>query len=1073
MTLHESDVEEAALSWFGELGYAVEHGPQLSPPACRDDDGADRRASFAEVVLVGRLRAAIRRLNPAIPEEAREEALRKVLRVGTPSLAQTNRAFHRMLRDGVPVEYPRSDGSIAGDHVRLVNFGDASANDWLAVNQLTVIEGLSACGQAQTGQHKRRPDIVIFLNGLPLGLIELKNAADEEATIWSAYAQLQTYKAAIPSLLHYNAVLVVSDGLQARIGSLTANQEWFKVWRAIDGEAGWPSKAPKGTLELEVLVRGVFERQRFLELLQHFIVFEEDADSGALHKIIAGYHQFHAVNAAVQETLRASGMTERKGFREDRGTYWVGRMHGGQPGDRRAGVVWHTQGSGKSLTMLFFAARIIRESVMRNPTLVVLTDRNDLDDQLFGQFQRCADILGQTPVQAANRDKLRELLAVASGGVVFTTLQKFLPEKGETMPCLSERRNIIVITDEAHRSQYDLIDGLARHLRDALPNASFIGFTGTPIEKTDANTRAIFGDYISIYDIQRAVADKATLPIYYESRISKLALNAAALPKLDEDFDEITEGEEPTQKEKLKSKWAALEALVGDPKRLALIAADLVAHFEKRLEAMDGKAMIVCMSRRIAVDLYKALITLRPDWASARDDEIEAEKGKTCVVKVVMTGSADDGPDWQPHIRSKDKRRKLANRFKDSRDPFRIVIVRDMWLTGFDAPCLHTMYADKPMQGHGLMQAIARVNRVFRDKPGGLVVDYLGLADQLKRAVANYTENGGTGEAAFDTAQAIAVMLEKHGIACDMLHHFEWAQWTTGRAAERLALIPAGQERILEQVDGKKRWLQVVAELSRAFALCAASDEATEIRDDVSFFQALQAALNKQGGPSTHSPDQIDAAVRQLVSNAITPEGQIIDVFTAAGLSKPDISILSDQFLAEVRGLKHKNVAAELLEKLLKGELKVRSQRNLVQSQLFSEKLKKTLNAYHNRAISTMQVLEELIALARELAAATRRGQDLGLTDDEVAFYDALAANESAVLAMGDKQLRVIAAELISKVRQSVSIDWTLRESARARIRVLVKRILNKYGYPPDLQEEAVKTVLAQAQLLSEAWATG
>lgn len=1056
MNLNESIVEDAALAWFGELGYALAHGPHLAP-----GEPAAERASFSEVVLAGRLRAAIRRLNPAIPEEAREEALRKLLRVGTPSLAQTNRAFHRMLRDGVPVEYPRPDGSIAGDHLRLVDFDDAGANDWLAVNQFTVIEG----------QHRRRPDIVIFLNGLPLGLIELKNATDDEATIWSAYAQLQTYKAAIPSLLHYNAALVVSDGLQARIGSLTATQEWFKVWRAIDGQAGLPTEAPKSALELEVLVRGVFERQRFLELLQHFIVFEEDADSGALHKIIAGYHQFHAVNAAVQETLRASGMTESKVLREDTGTYWAGRMHGGKPGDRRAGVVWHTQGSGKSLTMLFFAARIIRERAMRNPTLVVLTDRNDLDDQLFGQFQRCADILGQTPVQAASREKLRELLAVASGGVVFTTIQKFLPEKGETMPCLSERRNVVVITDEAHRSQYDLIDGLARHLRDALPNASFIGFTGTPIEKTDANTRAIFGDYISIYDIQRAVADKATVPIYYESRISRLALNAAALPKLDEEFDEITEAEEPAQKEKLKSKWAALEALVGDPGRLALIAADLVAHFEKRLEAMDGKAMIVCMSRRIAVALYQALITLRPDWASASDDEIEVEKGKTCVVKVVMTGSAEDGPDWQPHIRSKDKRRKLANRFKDSRDPFRIVIVRDMWLTGFDAPCLHTMYADKPMQGHGLMQAIARVNRVFRDKPGGLVVDYLGLADQLKRAVANYTENGGTGNATVDTAQAIAVMREKHGIACDMLHHFKWNQWTTGKAADRLALIPAGQEHILAQEDGKKRWLQLVSELSRAFALCAASDEAAAIRDDVSFFQALQAALSKQGGGGRQTPDQIDAAVRQLVSKAITPAGQIIDVFTAAGLAKPDISILSDQFLAEVRGLKHKNVAAELLEKLLKGELKVRSRRNLVQSQLFSEKLKKTLNAYHNRAISTMQLLEELITLARELDAATRRGQDLGLSDDEVAFYDALAANESAVLAMGDERLRVIAAELISKVRQSVSIDWTLRESARARIRVLVKRILNRYGYPPDLQEEAVKTVLAQAELLSDAWA--
>jgi len=1048
MTLTESIVEDATLEWFGELGYAVGNGPHLAP-----GEPAAERDSFSEVVLVGRLRDAVRRLNLFIPEEAREEALRKVLRVGTPSLTQTNRAFHRMLRDGVPVEYARPDGSIAGDHVRLVDFDDVGANDWMAVNQLTVIEG----------QHNRRPDIVIFINGLPLGLIELKNASDESATIWSAYAQLQTYKAEIPALLHYNAALVVSDGLQARMGSITANQEWFKVWRTIDGEGD----APKTALELEVLVRGVFERKRFLDLLQHFIVFEEDPDTGALHKIIAGYHQFHAVNAAVEETVRASGMTETRGSREDPGTYWAGKMSGGKPGDRRAGVVWHTQGSGKSFSMLFFASRVVRYPAMQNPTLVVLTDRNDLDDQLFGQFQRCHDILGQMPVQARDREHLRELLAVASGGVIFTTIQKFLPEKGEKMPALSNRRNIIVIADEAHRSQYDLIDGLARHMRDALPQASFIGFTGTPIEKTDANTRAIFGDYISIYDIQRAVADKATVPIYYESRISKLSLNAAALPNLDAEFEEITEGEELTKKEKLKTKWAALEALVGDPKRIALIAADLVAHFEKRVEAMDGKAMVVCMSRRICVDLHNALVALRPDWASAKDDDAEAEKNKSCLVKVVMTGSADDGPDWQPHIRSKDKRRKLANRFKDSRDPFRIVIVRDMWLTGFDAPCLHTMYADKPMQGHGLMQAIARVNRVFRDKPGGLVVDYLGLADQLKRALATYTESGGQGDPTYDTRQAVAVLLEKHGIACDMLHGFDWSKWTTGKPAERLALIPAGQEHILEQEDGKKRFVQVVTELSRAFALCAASDEATDIRDGVSFFQAIQAALGKQSTNTKKTPEQIDAAIRQLVSTAITTDGQVIDVFTAAGLKQPDIGILDDRFLAEVRGLKYKNVAAELLEKLLKDELKVRSKRNLVQSHGFSEKLKKTLNAYHNRAISTMEVIEELIKLAKEVQES---GNRTGLTSDEWAFYDALATNGSAKQAMGDDKLKVIAAELITKVRQSVTIDWTLRESARARIKVMVKRILKKYGYPPDLQEEAVRTVLAQAELLCAEW---
>ncbi|MEY3775401.1 MAG: Type restriction enzyme protein [Verrucomicrobiota bacterium] len=1048
MSLNESIVEEAALTWFGELGYAVGHGPHLAPGEPKAE-----RDGFGEVVLVGRLREAIRRLNPAIPEEAREEALRKVLRVATTSLVQTNRSFHRLLRDGVDVEYARPDGSIKGDKARLVDFADVRANDWFVVNQFTVIEA----------GHNRRPDVIVFVNGLPLALIELKNAADEDATIWSAYAQLQTYKAEVPSLLHYNAALVVSDGLQARMGSLTANQEWFKVWRTITGEGD----APKSALELETLVRGVFDRQRFLDLLQHFIVFEEDIDSGALHKIIAGYHQFHAVNAAVEETVRASGMTESGVMREDPGRYWAGRMHGGKPGDRRAGVVWHTQGSGKSFTMLFFAARVIRESAMQNPTLVVLTDRNDLDDQLFGQFQRCHDILGQMPVQAESREHLAELLKRASGGVVFTTIHKFMPEGGGQMAALSGRENIVVIADEAHRSQYgfggrvnekgEMSYGFASNLRDALPNASFIGFTGTPIEKTDANTRTVFGDYISIYDIQRAVADEATKPIYYESRIAKLALNAAELPKLDAEFEEITEGEELTKKEKLKTKWAALEALVGDPKRIALIAADLVTHFEKRVEAMDGKAMIVCMSRRICVDLFNALIKLRPEW--------EAE-----TLKVVMTGSAEDGPEWQRHIGNKEKRRKLANRFKDAKDPFKIVIVRDMWLTGFDAPCLHTMYADKPMQGHGLMQAIARVNRVFKDKPGGLIVDYLGLADQLKRALATYTESGGQGSPTYDTKQAIAVMHEKHGIASDMLHGFNWDKWTTGTPTERLQLIPAGQEHILEQEDGKKRWVQVIAELSQAFALCSATDEATALRDDVSFFQALQAALNKKSDAHRKSPEQIDAAIRQLVSKAITTEGEIIDVFTAAGLKKPDIGILSPQFLAEVRGLKHKNVAAELLGKLLKDELKVRSKKNLVQSQSFAEKLKKTLNAYHNRAISTMEVIEELIELAKEMDAATKRGVNMGLTDDEVAFYDALAANESAVKAMGDDKLKVIAAELITQVRKSVTIDWSLRESARAKIRVMVRRILNKYGYPPDLQEEAVKTVLQQAELLCADW---
>jgi type I restriction enzyme R subunit len=801
------------------------------------------------------------------------------------------------------------------------------------------------------------------------------------------------------------------------------------------------------------MIRGVFEPGRFLDLVRHFIVFEEDTDSDRLHKIIAGYHQFHAVNAAVAQTVRASG---RAG-------------DAGGAGNRRVGVVWHTQGSGKSFSMLFYAGRIIGHPAMENPTLVVLTDRNDLDDQLFGQFKRCHELLRQMPVQAESRDHLRQLLKVVSGGVVFTTIQKFIPERGERMPALSDRRNIVVIADEAHRSQYDLVDGLARNMRDALPNASFIGFTGTPIEKTDANTRAIFGEYISVYDIQQAVADGATVPIYYESRITKLALNHAALPIIDEEFDDITEGEEEDRKRKLKSKWAALESVVGDPKRVALVAEDLVKHFENRLDAMDGKAMIVCMSRRICVEMYEAIIKLRPDWASAKDDDAEGEQKRDCVVKIIMTGSAEDGPEWQAHIRNKERRRALANRFKDSRDPFRIVIVRDMWLTGFDAPCLHTMYVDKPMRGHGLMQAIARVNRVFRDKPGGLVVDYLGLADQLKSALATYTESGGKGEPSIDTAEAVAVMREKYEVAAAIMHGFNWSEWTTGTAQERLNLIPAGQERVLNQEDGKRRFTQAVTDLSRAFALCAATDEAIEIRDDIAFFQAIASQLTKNSA-ARRPPEEVDAAIRQLVSKAIMADEGVIDVFTAAGLKKPDISILSDQFLAEVRGLKHRNVAAELLAKLLKDEIRTIGARNLVQSAHFSEMLKKTLNAYHNRAIATQEVIEELISMAKDIEAAKGRGAALGLNDDEVAFYDALATNDGAVKVMGDAQLKVIAAELVSQVRKSVTIDWTLRESARAQIKVKVKRILKKFGYPPDLQDEATKTVLAQAELLSALW---
>ena len=754
----ESAVEEAALAWFAELGYAVAHGDDIAPEGPHAE-----RESFGDVLLVQRLRDAIDRLNPTIPDEAREDALRKVLRPDRPTLIADNRAFHRMLRDGVEVEYRRDDGSIAGDRVALIDYENPDNNDWLVVNQFTVIEG----------QHNRRPDVVVFVNGLPLAVIELKNPADEDATIWTAFNQLQTYKQQIPALFAYNEFMVASDGLQARIGSLTAGTEWFKPWRTIGGE----SEARPTLLELEVLIHGVFDRRRFLRLLRHFIAFEDDKGHDRLIKIIAGYHRFHATQRAVAETVKAVG----------------------PHGQKRCGVVWHTQGSGKSLTMLFYAGEVILHPAMENPTLVMLTDRNDLDDQLFGQFARCSELLRQEPVQAESVAHLRQLLQVASGGVVFTTIQKFLPdEKGGRMPALSERHNIVVIADEAHRSQYDMIDGLARHMRDALPHASFIGFTGTPIEKTDANTRAVFGEYVSVYNIERAVRDGATVPIFYESRIAKLSLKEHLLAEIDEEFEEITEDEEEERREKVKTKWAALEALVGDPKRIEVIARDLVEHFEKRLEAMDGKAMIVCMRRWICVELYNAIVKLRPHWHGEDDQQ-------GCI-KIVMTDSPSDKLEWQPHIRNKKKRADLAFRFRDPGDPFRIVIVRDMWLTGFDAPCLHTMYLDKPMRGHGLMQAIARVNRVFRDKPGGLVVDYLGLADQLKRALATYTESGGQGQPSIDVAEAIAVMLEKYEVCCDMMHGFDWSNWTSPNAAQRIGLLPPAQEHILVQDDGKARW---------------------------------------------------------------------------------------------------------------------------------------------------------------------------------------------------------------------------------------------------------------------------
>ena len=1040
-----SEVEDAALDWLAGCGWSVAHGPDIAP----DAPGAER-ADYGAVVLEGRLRGALERLNPDLPAEALDDAYRKLTRPEGATVEARNRAFHRMVVDGVTVEHRTDDGHIRGAQVRVVDFDTPSGNDWLAVNQVTVVEN----------KHERRPDIVLFVNGLPLGLIELKNPANEDATVWTAWQQLQTYKAELPSLFAMNAALIVSDGLEARIGTLTAGREWFKPWRTISGESLAAATMP----QLQVMLEGACAPARFLSLIRDFIVFEDDG-SGALAKKMAGYHQFHAVGTAVAETLRAAEL-QRAGTvvaREGRGRYESGRRSGGAPGDRRIGVVWHTQGSGKSLTMAFYAGRIIREQAMANPTVVMLTDRNDLDDQLFATFARCADLLRQPPVQAENRTDLRAKLAVESGGVVFTTIQKFFPEeKGDRHPELSDRHNIVVIADEAHRSQYDFIDGFARHMRDALPNASFIGFTGTPIERHDANTQAVFGDHISIYDIQRAVEDGATVPIYYESRLAKLTLDEAERPKIDPGFEEATEGEEIARKEKLKTKWAQLEAVVGTEKRLALIARDIVAHFETRLEAMDGKAMVVCMSRRICVDLYRALVRLRPDWDHGDDD-----KGR---LKVVMTGAAADPPEWQQHIRNKARREALAKRFRNAGDPFGIVLVRDMWLTGFDAPSLHTLYVDKPMRGHGLMQAIARVNRVFRDKPGGLVVDYLGLAHELKRALATYTESGGTGQTALDQDEAVAVMLEKYEICCSLFHGFDWSAWVSGTAAERLALLPAAQEHILAQENGKDRCIAAVRELSQAFALAVPHADAIRIRDDVAFFQHVQAVLAKRAAGTGKPEEDLNHAVRQLVSRAVSSEG-VIDIFAAAGLEKPDISILSDEFLAEVRGLPQRNLAVELLRKLLTGELSTRRRKNVVQARSFAEMLERTIRKYQNRAVEAAQVIEELIQLARDLREADARGESLGLSEDELAFYDALETNDSAVQVLGDETLRGIARELVETVRGNVTIDWTLRENVRANLRRLVKRILRKHGYPPDKQEKATRTVLEQAEALSANWA--
>lgn len=1035
----EDIVELAGIEILKELGWNYFHGTSVAP-----DGPAPQRQSFSETILLKRLETALERLNPGVPEPARTEAMRRLMIGETPSLTEENRRLHRMLTDGVDVEYRAPDGRIVSEKVWLMDFADVAANDWVAINQFTVVEG----------RFNRRPDVVLFVNGLPLAVLELKNAAAENATIGDAFNQLRTYIEQIPSLFRTNAVLVTSDGIEARVGSLTADAERFMPWRTVNGDG----IAHRGTLELETLLRGVFTREYFLAMIRDFIVFGDKGDGP--FKILGGYHQFHGARKAVREAVKAS--------RHD--------------GDRKVGVVWHTQGSGKSFLMAFFAGLVVKAPELENPTLLVLTDRNDLDDQLFSTFGLCRDLIRQKPEQADSRDDLKRLLGRASGGVIFTTVQKFSPERGEeAFPLLSDRRNLIVMADEAHRSQYGFDSklnaqtgmrryGYAHYIRQAVPNASFIGFTGTPIEATDINTPAVFGDYIDVYDISRAVEDGATVPIYYESRLARIELAEDEKPLIDAEVEELVEDQTLTEAEKAKAKWATVEALVGSRKRLKQIAADLVRHLEARIDAMNGKAMAVCMSRRICVELYDEIVALRPDWHS--DDDT------TGAIKIVMTGSASDPLSWQKHIGNKRRRDDLAKRARDPDDPLRLVLVRDMWLTGFDAPCMNTMYVDKPMRGHGLMQAIARVNRVFRDKPGGLVVDYIGIAQNLKQALGQYTESD-RDKTGIDEEAVIAAMVERYEIVRGIFHGFDYSPGIDGAPMQRLACLAGAIDWVLKWAEGEaakvtapeekkkaqRRYLDLVLELSKAYALASASDDAREIRDEVGFFQAVRAALAKNTATGKLGQADKTLAIQQLIDRAVA-SAEIVDILEAAGIQSPDISILSDEFLAEIQGMEKKNLALEALRKLLNGEIASRSRTNVVESRAFSKRLEEAVARYHAGALSAVEMIQELISLAKDLQAARARGEEQGLTPEEVAFYDALAENETAVEAMGSEKLRIIAHELLDQLRQNVTVDWHQRESARARMRVLVKRILKKFGYPPDLSDEAVQTVLAQAEIL-------
>jgi type I restriction enzyme R subunit len=1042
--IFESHIEEFVIELLQKQGFGY-LSPEQQEAERRPAFGADK-PDLSQVVLLKRLKKAIEKLNRKIPQEAKEQALRQVLNLPSQNLIDNNEAFHRMLTEGIEVEY-LVEGNIRGDKVNLVDWQDVLNNEFLACNQFTVIEN----------NINKRPDVVLFINGLPLVVIELKNPADEDATVAKAFTQLQNYKNAIPSLFYYNGILIASDGFDAKAGTISSDIGRFAAWKSVDGV-----REDKATIpQIETLIKGMLRKDILLDLVKQFIVFEktkkEDLKTGLSSvvtiKKIAAYHQYFAVNKAVESTIAAAS----------------------QNGSRKAGIVWHTQGSGKSLSMVFYTGKIVLK--LNNPTIVVVTDRNDLDGQLFDTFAGCRGLLRQEPIQAQSIPHLKTLLKTAGGGIVFTTIQKFSPDEGAAVyDLLSERKNIVVIADEAHRSHYGFKSkniedknggirttyGFAKYLRDALPKASFIGFTATPIEKEDASTPAVFGNYIDVYDIEQSIADEATVKIYYESRLVKVHLKPDEKEKLDEEVEAITEGEESTASEKAKAKWTQLEAIVGHKERLKSVAADLVDHFEKRQEVFDGKAMIVCISRRVAVELYDEIIKLRPHWHNT-----DKRKG---AIKVVMTSSSSDPENWQVHSTTKEIRKEIAERFKDPDDRLKIVIVCDMWLTGFDVPCLHTMYVDKPMRGHTLMQAIARVNRIFRDKPGGLIVDYIGIASDLKIALATYTISGGKGSPTLDQEVAVASMLEKYEIVCQMFDKFDYKRFFKADTQQKLTIILETQEYILNLEDGKERFTKEVLTLSKFFALSVPHPKAMEIKDDVGFFQAVKARLVKFEPTGTGKSDaEIETAIRQIVDKAVVSEG-IIDVFDAAGIKKPDISILSDEFLKEIQGMERKNLALELLKKLLNDEIKFRTKKNLIQSKKFSEMLENAIKKYQNNLLTTAQVIEELIRLAKEIRDSDKRGEQFKLSNEELAFYDALANNESAREVLGDEKLRDLARVLVQRVKANTSIDWTIKENVRAKLKVIVKRLLRQYGYPPDMELLATENVLKQAELLADDW---